>query len=70
MELIAQRKEVEDFLFEATTMKKFDHPNILPLIGISLCEEKPCAVVPLMHLGDLKSYLMKHKKVKKFVQNM
>ena len=65
-----QRKEltmsnvvVEDFLQESIIMKQFNHPNVLSLIGVSVHNDKPCIILPLMRNGDLNSYLTKHKEV-------
>ena len=39
-------------------MKHFDHPNVLPLIGISIDKEIiPAMVLPYMINGDVKTYL-------------
>lgn len=54
---------VEDFLKEAITMRKFDHPNVLNMFGISVYEQKPCIVLPLMSNGDLKKYVKAKKPV-------
>lgn len=54
---------VEEFLKEALIMKKFNHPNVLNMIGISAHEEKPCVILPLMSNGDLKKYLSSKKSV-------
>ena len=44
---------------ECNIAKKFDHPNVLSLLGISFTpeENKPLMVMPYMHHGDVKSYL-------------
>lgn len=48
-------------------MKKFDHPNILPVIGLCLESDHesrlPFMILPFMINGDLKSYL-KNKRIK------
>ena len=51
---------IQEFLEEALMMKNFNHPNVLSLIGISIHEEKPCALIPLMSNGDLKTFLRNH----------
>ena len=47
-------------------MKKFNHPNILPIIGLCLeCNHKsqlPFMLLPFMVNGDLKSYLKKKRR--------
>lgn len=50
-----------DFLCEAETMKRLDHPNIVKLLGVSLDSEPIYTIMELMVLGDLKSYLLKRR---------
>ena len=47
-------------------MRQFNHPNILSICGISVHEDKPCVILPLMSNGDLEKYLRKHDEVKCF----
>ena len=56
-------KLVEDFLQEAIILRQFNHPNILPLCGVSVHEDKPCVILPLMSNGDLDRYLKNHSEV-------
>ena len=49
---------------EGLIMKKLCHPNILNMIGISMYEDKPCIILPLMHNGDLKKYLLANRSVR------
>lgn len=50
----------EKFLEEAYTMKQFDHPHIIKLIGI--CLEDQCYIVmELAAFGEMRSYLQKYK---------
>ena len=51
---------IVDFLQEMTVMKQFDHPNVLSLIGVSVLEDKPCALLPLMSNGDLRKFINDH----------
>jgi serine/threonine protein kinase len=46
-----------DFVTEAGLMKRFKHPNIVRLLGISMQEEPLSIIVELMALGDMKEYL-------------
>ena len=48
---------IEDLLMEAIIMRKFNNPNVLNIFGVSVYEQKPCILLPLMHNGDLKKYL-------------
>ena len=54
---------VEEFLQEAIRMRQFDHSNVLSIIGVSVLDDKPGVVLPLMSNGDLKNYLMKNSLV-------
>lgn len=46
-------------------MKKSDHPNVLPVLGICLKSDHesrlPFMILPFMSNGDLKSYLKKRR---------
>ena len=52
-------------MHESSIMKKFDHPNVLPIIGVCLGSDhekgSPFMVLPFMANGDLKSYLKNHR---------
>ena len=56
----------KSFLNECILMKKLDHPNVLPLLGVCLesnYEDRlPFMLLPFMVNGDLKSYLMQKRK--------
>ena len=54
---------IQEFLMEAVIMKKFNHPNVLKIFGVSVYEDKPCIILPLMSNGDLKKYLIANKSV-------
>ena len=49
----------EDFIKERNIANKFDHPNILSLIGVCIVPEEsvPLMVMPYMHHGDVKSFM-------------
>ena len=49
----------EDFIKECNIANKFDHPNILSLIGVCIIPEEsvPLMVMPYMHHGDIKSFM-------------
>ena len=57
---------VEGFLFEATMMKQFQHPNVMSMFGISVFEKKPCVLLPLLKWGNVEEYLKKNKEVDVF----
>ena len=44
-------------------MRQFDHPNVLSLIGISVQNNNPCDILPLMANKDLKLFLRAYGKV-------
>lgn len=59
-------KVVERFLKEGMTMKKFDHPHVLGLCGISLgLKKEPMVILPFMSNGDLRSYVRDKSKVRR-----
>ncbi|XP_058451840.1 uncharacterized protein LOC131430699 [Malaya genurostris] len=47
-----------DFLSEAEAMKRFDHNNIVKLLGVCLQSEPVYTVMEFMLYGDLKTYLL------------
>ncbi|XP_058125337.1 uncharacterized protein LOC131266738 [Anopheles coustani] len=47
-----------DFLSEAEAMKRFDHNNIVRLLGVCLQSEPVYTVMEFMLYGDLKTYLL------------
>ena len=66
--------EAEELMKECNIAKKFHHPNVLSLLGISFTpeENKPLMVMPYMHYGDVKSYLKSKRRgvieIKEFPQ--
>ncbi|XP_032231213.2 receptor-type guanylate cyclase gcy-2-like [Nematostella vectensis] len=51
-------EEKLEFLSEAETMKVFDHPNIVKLLGVCTKGEPALAIMELMIYGDLKNFLL------------
>ncbi|XP_067935788.1 uncharacterized protein [Watersipora subatra] len=52
-------KAVENFLQEAISMTRFDHPNVLSLLGVVIDKNSmPMVLTPLMSKGDLKHVLL------------
>ncbi|KAJ6649876.1 Insulin-like growth factor 1 receptor [Pseudolycoriella hygida] len=47
-----------DFLSEAESMKRFDHKNIVKLLGVCLQSEPIYTIMEYMLHGDLKTYLL------------
>ena len=49
----------EEFLSECKITRKFDHPNVMSIIGASSTPEEgiPLMVLPYMLHGDVKSFL-------------
>ena len=62
-EMETNNQTIEDFLHEASIMRQFDHPNVLSIYGVSLHNDKPCVLLPLMPNGDLQKYLKDHNSV-------
>ncbi|XP_022222017.1 uncharacterized protein LOC111073816 isoform X2 [Drosophila obscura] len=54
-----------DFLSEAEAMKKFDHKNIIKLLGVCLQNEPIYTVMEFMLYGDLKTYLLARRNMVK-----
>ena len=58
-------ESLKSILHESKIMKKFDHPNVLPIFGVCLENDQesglPFMVLPFMANGDLKSYLRNHR---------
>ena len=58
-----EKQLVEDLLKECIKMHKFDHPNVLKLIGVCLDGgPAPYIIMPFMAHGSLLSYLRKERK--------
>ena len=57
---------IENFLQEVIIMRQFHHPNVLSLIGISIHNNKPCAILPKMAKIDVNSFLKACGKVSIF----
>ena len=51
-------EEKLDFLGEADMMKRFDHRNIVKLLGVCTRNEPVYTVMEFMLYGDLKTYLL------------
>jgi len=55
---------IQSFLEEATLISDFNHPNVLPTLGICWSrKDQPLVVLPYMANGDLKSLLRNEKLV-------
>lgn len=51
-------EEKLDFLSEAEVMKRFEHKNIVKLLGVCTKEEPIYTIMEFMLYGDLKTYLL------------
>lgn len=51
-------EEKVDFLSEAEVMKRFDHKNIVKLLGVCTKSEPVYTIMEFMLFGDLKTYLL------------
>ncbi len=56
VEVELDSEKVEKFLQEVVVMRKFHHPNVMKLLGVTVQDDKPCIILPLM-MTDLKHYL-------------
>jgi len=55
--------DVHNMTYEIQTMKLFDHPNVMTLIGVCVSiGSGPAIIMPYMENGSLLSYLRKDKK--------
>ena len=57
-------RKVSEFLEEATIMHKFDHPNVLTLLGVVIEKNTPYVIMPLMKHGDLKGFIADRDRVR------
>jgi len=55
---------VSEFLEEATVMHSFDHPNVLPLLGVVIANDRPFVIMPLMQNGDLRTFIAAPERVR------
>ena len=56
--------DIEDLIRESVLMHKFDHPNIISLIGICLdAGPTPYIILPFMENGSLISYVKKNRAI-------
>ena len=46
---------------EVMTMLSFDHPNVMPLIGVCLNKEMPLLIIPFMGYSSVLEYVKHHK---------
>ena len=55
---------MKDLVAESSIMKAFDHPNVLPLLGVCIDyddEDMLKIVIPFMVNGDLKTFLKNNR---------
>ena len=57
--LFVDFSSIPQFIEECNIAKKFDHPNVLSIIGVSIIPEEdvPLMIMPYMHHGDVKSFI-------------
>ena len=49
---------IEEFLREGLIMRRFDHPNVMSILGIAIdATDHPMVVLPYMGGGDLTTYV-------------
>ena len=51
--------KTEEFIKECITAKRFVHPNVIGLIGVSYIKEEavPLMILPFMHNRDVKTFI-------------
>ena len=56
--------KTEQFIKECIIAKRFTHPNVLSLIGMSYIKEEgvPLMILPFMHNSDVKSFVKSKRK--------
>ena len=52
--------EKERLLKEVSLMLSFNHPNVMPLIGLSFDGGTPLLIMPFMSKGNVLGYVRKH----------
>jgi len=45
-------------------MHKFEHPNVLSLLGVVIEKNTPYVIMPLMKNGDLKGFIAQRDRVR------
>ena len=55
--------ETISFMDEATILMRFDHPNVLSLVGIAIKDNIPKIMTPFMANSDLRTFLKGNQKV-------
>ena len=53
--------DLERLTKEISTMLSFEHPNVMPLVGVCLDREKPLLIMPFMSNGNILEYVRHHK---------
>lgn len=55
----SSQMDIDEFISESAIMAKFDHPNILKLLGVCFDTENglPLIILPFVANGDLRAYL-------------
>ena len=59
----------ERLLKEVSLMVNFNHPNVMPLIGLSFDGETPLIIMPFMSNGTALGYVREHKENLYFLQS-
>ena len=59
----------ERLLKEVSLMITFNHPNVMPLIGLSFDGETPLIIMPFMSNGTVLGYVREHKENLYFLQS-
>ena len=53
--------DLQHLIEESQIMAKFDHPNVMKLLGVAISKNTPFIIMPFMAYGSLLSYLRKNR---------
>ena len=54
-------KDKDKLLKEVSLMLSFEHPNVMPLTGLTFDGETPLIIMPFMSKGSVLSYVREHR---------
>ena len=54
-------KDKDKLLKEVSLMLSFEHPNVMPLTGLTFDGETPLIIMPFMSKGSVLSHVREHR---------
>ena len=54
-------KDKDKLLKEVSLMLSFEHPNVMPLTGLTFDGEMPLIIMPFMSKGSVLGYVREHR---------